>query len=205
MTSRRAQGGVGTASINFNNQHAQQSKALNDLSQLPGTLAAKMRLLFLFIAFVGADAFVVADNIRPVTIALQAQSGSGVARMFGLVAAVSVFSLSSPPSLALDFQGPIAPFASSTVHIAEAIKVLDMGLPTYGDIKDSKASVTNVKSLSTEATGMMSRSKKSSGGSDAAETPEKKSVAQKQSYTPAKPTYVPAKQEKATPMPSYDF
>ncbi|GAX27580.1 hypothetical protein FisN_13Hh332 [Fistulifera solaris] len=128
-----------------------------------------------------------------------------MARMFGLVAAVSVFSLNSPSALASDLQGPVAPFASSTVHVAEAIKVLDMGLPTYGDIKDSKASVTNVKSLSTEATGMMSRSKKSSGGSDAAETPEKKPVLQKQSYTPAKPSYVPPKQEKGTPMPTYDF
>ncbi len=175
------------------------------------------------------EAFVVTHNIRPATIALQSENGSGMARMFGLVAAVSVFSLNSPSALASDLQGPVgkvigqfssrpslyvlvsqhslasAPFASSTVHVAEAIKVLDMGLPTYGDIKDSKASVTNVKSLSTEATGMMSRSKKSSGGSDAAETPEKKPVLQKQSYTPAKPSYVPPKQEKGTPMPTYDF
>lgn len=96
----------------------------------------------------------------------------------------------------------VAPFASSTVNVAEAIKVLDMGLPSYGDIKESKASVSNVKSLSTEATGMMSKSKRSSGD---ASFEEKKPVAPKQASTPAsKERYVP-KQEKATSLPSYEF
>jgi hypothetical protein len=36
---------------------------------------------------------------------------------------------------------------SSTIYISETIKVLDMSLPTYDDVKSSKASVSNVKSL----------------------------------------------------------
>lgn len=86
--------------------------------------------------------------------------------------------------------------------VADAIKVLDMGLPTYGDIKESKSSVANVKSLSTEATGMMTKSKKSFSGSDPVETPEKKPVVQKQA--PKKELYVP-KQEKTFSLPTYEF
>lgn len=42
----------------------------------------------------------------------------------------------------------IAIFAAPTVQIAEAIKTLDMSLPSYDDVKSYKASVENVKSLS---------------------------------------------------------
>lgn len=79
-----------------------------------------------------------------------------------------------------------------------------MGLPSYGDIKESKASVENVKSLSTEATGMMSKSKKSSTESDSRRGSETKSASQKQANTPKKEVYVP-KREEATPLPKYDF
>ena len=191
-----------------------------------------MRIIVFFIAAASIQGFVVTRTHRPATVALQAENGSGMARMFGLVAAVSVFSLSSPPAMAADLPVPLgkpiewidwscsvvvrisntvtyfsiavlAPFTSSTVNVAEAIKILDMGLPSYGDIKDSKASVSNVKSLSTEATGMMSKSKRSSGDDSSVE--ETKPIAPKQAYTPAsKERYVP-KQEKATSLPTYEF
>ena len=45
------------------------------------------------------------------------------------------------------------PFSSSSIEIAEEIKQLDMSLPSYGDIKDSKASVATVKSLSVDNKG----------------------------------------------------
>lgn len=46
--------------------------------------------------------------------------------------------------------GTTANLASSTLQIADTIKTLDMSLPSYTDIKDSKASVSNVKSLSVD-------------------------------------------------------
>ena len=39
-------------------------------------------------------------------------------------------------------------FGSSSLQIADQIKLLDMSLPSYDDVKSSKASVENVKSLS---------------------------------------------------------
>lgn len=65
-----------------------------------------MKLTFFCIALASAQAFVATRTHRPATSALQSENGSGMARMFGLVAAVSVFSLSSPPSVALDSQVP---------------------------------------------------------------------------------------------------
>lgn len=41
----------------------------------------------------------------------------------------------------------LASSSSSSIQIAEVIKTMDMSLPTYADIKDSKASAANVKSL----------------------------------------------------------
>ena len=41
--------------------------------------------------------------------------------------------------------------SSSSMTLADAIKTLDMSLPSYGDLKDSKASVMNVESLSVPA------------------------------------------------------
>jgi hypothetical protein len=40
-----------------------------------------------------------------------------------------------------------APFASTSVQIAEAIKTLDFSLPSYDELKDPKASTENTKSL----------------------------------------------------------
>lgn len=40
------------------------------------------------------------------------------------------------------------PWASSSVQVADAVKTLDMSLPSYSDLKDSKSSIENVPSLS---------------------------------------------------------
>ena len=40
--------------------------------------------------------------------------------------------------------------ASSSIELGAAYKTLDMELPSYGDVKDAKASVENVASLSKE-------------------------------------------------------
>jgi hypothetical protein len=45
-----------------------------------------------------------------------------------------------------------APFLSSSVQIADAVKTLDMSMPSYSDIKGFKSSVENVKSLSVQET-----------------------------------------------------
>lgn len=45
------------------------------------------------------------------------------------------------------------PFLSSSVEVAETIKTLDMSLPSYGDVKDAKASIENVKSLEAKSAG----------------------------------------------------
>jgi hypothetical protein len=42
----------------------------------------------------------------------------------------------------------VGSLSSSSVYIADQIKELDMSMPSYDDIKSSKASVENVKSLS---------------------------------------------------------
>ena len=39
-------------------------------------------------------------------------------------------------------------FGSSTLQVSDAIKTLDMSLPSYGDIKNPTASIENVESLS---------------------------------------------------------
>ena len=63
---------------------------------------------------------------------------------------------------------PVPPFSSS-MEIAESIKVLDMSMPTYGDISNYKSSVENTKSLSVEGGEKMgiptSKSKRSSSSS----------------------------------------
>lgn len=43
------------------------------------------------------------------------------------------------------------PLVSSSHLVADSIKTLDMSLPSYGEIKSSKASVENVASLSVPA------------------------------------------------------
>lgn len=68
--------------------------------------SAIMRLFLFLIAVASVEAFVVARTHRPPTMALRSENGSGMARVSGLVAAVSVFSLSSPPSIASDLQVP---------------------------------------------------------------------------------------------------
>jgi len=45
----------------------------------------------------------------------------------------------------------LAPFASSTVQVADATKTLDMSLPTYDDVKSYKASTENVPGLTVTA------------------------------------------------------
>ena len=47
----------------------------------------------------------------------------------------------------------LVPFASSSVEIAAEVKMLDMSLPSYGDIKESTASVATVKSLTVDTKG----------------------------------------------------
>lgn len=67
-----------------------------------------MRIITVFlIAATSVQAFVATRTHRPVTMALQSENGGGMARMFGLVAAVSVFSLSSPPAMASDLPAPV--------------------------------------------------------------------------------------------------
>ena len=99
-------------------------------------------------------------------------------------------------------------FSSSSVEIAEEIKILDMSMPSYGDISDYKATVTNTKSLSIdpskEKVGLpVSTSKKSSSMSSSSGSPAA-------SFLPSmnKKSAVDKNAEKArkySSNPEYDF
>mmetsp|Transcript_29875 Transcript_29875/g.82022 ORF Transcript_29875/g.82022 Transcript_29875/m.82022 type:complete len:156 (-) Transcript_29875:86-553(-) len=70
---------------------------------------------------------------------------------------------------------------SSSMLVADAIKTLDMSLPTYGDISSSKASVDNVKSLSVDPSKVpkgipASQSKKSTSSKPVEKKKKKTSV-----------------------------
>lgn len=89
--------------------------------------------------------------------------------------------------------GVIAGAAATTawnVNEAQAagVKELDMGLPSYGDIKSPKASVETVKSLSVDtskagsAMGISTSKKKRGGGDDTKKKEPKKEKTDAQGY-----------------------
>jgi hypothetical protein len=74
---------------------------------------------------------------------------------------------------------------SSSIQVSEAIKVLDMGLPSYGDLKDPKASAAAIKGVEpTEA----------SPGSSSSVVPSKRAGAGNALYSAKKAK--PAKKER---------
>jgi Leucine-rich repeat (LRR) protein len=83
------------------------------------------------------------------------------------------------------------PFVSSSIELANTIKSLDMSLPSYSDIKDSKASVENVKSLSIDA--------------PIIQQVEKKEPVMKKGVKVAKPKAQDKPAVKKFTMPTYDF
>ena len=96
-----------------------------------------------------------------------------ILRPFGTlaIAASLAFCPISVSAQGYDYETPQAQMnaiTSSSVQVSEAIKVLDMGLPSYGDIADPKASQSKIKGVpepQKEETGSSSvlPSKKSSG------------------------------------------
>jgi hypothetical protein len=92
------------------------------------------------------------------------------------------------------------PFGASSIQLADASYSLDMSLPSYNDIKDSKASVENVKSLSIE---------KSKLGLPVGESEKKAPRSTKRgapsSWETSKPKGETGKKSGSTKMPEYDF
>ena len=84
---------------------------------------------------------------------------SGVSRVFGVSslwflaprAQAAPSWLSDESSISSSSSQSSFSSSSSSMTLADAIKTLDMSLPSYGDLKDSKASVMNVESLSVPA------------------------------------------------------
>ncbi|KAL7558600.1 hypothetical protein ACA910_001300 [Epithemia clementina (nom. ined.)] len=113
---------------------------------------------------------------------------------FGLICGGILATGQVPPSAFALPDQRISP--ESSMLVAEAIKTLDMSLPSYSDISSSKASVENVKSLSvdpatTKAVGVSSSTRKtgmsSYGSSSSSSSSSKK------------------KKSKSSSMPGYDF
>mmetsp|Transcript_7766 Transcript_7766/g.17178 ORF Transcript_7766/g.17178 Transcript_7766/m.17178 type:complete len:319 (-) Transcript_7766:327-1283(-) len=112
-----------------------------------------MRLLLVWTALASADAFVPVSCPAASASLLDATPKKNDAvdgewmKQVGLVSLASImFGLGSPLTAKAAAPAPVVP--SSTIQVAEAIKVLDDSLPSYGAIKDSRASVETVKSLS---------------------------------------------------------
>ena len=97
------------------------------------------------------------------------------------------------------------------MDIAEEIKVLDMSMPSYGDISDYKASVSNTKSLSVDPTkekvGLpVSKSKRAASSSSSSSSSDGPAA----SFLPSmnKKSAADKKAEKAkkySSNPEYDF
>eukprot|EP00522_Entomoneis_paludosa_P005984 CAMPEP_0172439732 /NCGR_PEP_ID=MMETSP1065-20121228/618_1 /TAXON_ID=265537 /ORGANISM="Amphiprora paludosa, Strain CCMP125" /LENGTH=147 /DNA_ID=CAMNT_0013188453 /DNA_START=49 /DNA_END=492 /DNA_ORIENTATION=- len=77
------------------------------------------------------------------------------------------------------------PDASSSMLVADTVKVLDMGLPSYGDISSAKSSVENTKSLSVDPAalkGLGVPTRKKSAPKEAAPEKKKKKKSSMPSY-----------------------
>jgi hypothetical protein len=104
--------------------------------------------------------------------------------------------------------------SSSSVTVSEAIKVLDMSLPSYDDVKSYKASVETVKSLSATPSkepagslGKSTRSSSSSSGSSATSSSTSDEVSDSKGGFSVS-TFLPSvgKQgPKSSSPPGYDF
>lgn len=75
-----------------------------------------------------------------------ASRSGGAARFFGIVTA-SVVSFHATNALAAPANDPNLLHFSSSIQIADSVRIMDMSLPSYGDLKDAKASVANVEGL----------------------------------------------------------
>lgn len=114
--------------------------------------------------------------------------------------------LAMPPST--------APAFSSSMEIADTIKMLDMTLPSYGDISDAKVSVENTKSLSMEVVVPVTKSEpaaasKSSSDSNLAAaflpSMSKKNGQSRAQGGNAKEKAAPAPKKESVRIPGYDF